>query len=261
MRLSAFSIMGALACASLVSHLGAAPAKAPAQQSTVNWGYKAPKILPAKWGDTPEFSACKNGKYQSPIDIKMENVFQANTASPIKFNYKGDVLEVVNNGRGIQVNFKAGSSIKLDKSEYALTQLAIHTPSEHKVAGKSFPMEAQLIHKAKDGQQLIIAVLFNQSGVENPAIGEIQKVLPQKDGDKATLAKLDLSPLTKGLESYMKFNGSLTTPPCTEGVVWIVNTLPLEASKAQVGAFSKVIGANNRPLQSANNRVIVETGD
>lgn len=262
MRLSVFSIMGALACASLFSVANAAPAKnAPASQPA-QWGYKAPN-LPAKWGDlSPEFSACKNGKYQSPIDIRMESVFQANTASSIKFNYKGEVASVVNDGNTIKVEFKGGSGVTLDKKEYALSDLHFHTPAEHKVGGKSFAMEAHLVHKAKDGQLLVIAVLFN-NGLEHPAIAEIQKVMPQKAGDKANLAtKLDMATLTKGLDSYIRLDGSLTTPPCTEGVIWIVNDLPLEASKAQIAAFNKVFGgANNRPLQPANGRVIVETGE
>lgn len=262
MRFSALCVVGALSCASLVGALSAAPAKnANANaHSGAAWSYKGTNA-PAKWGDlSPEYSACKKGVYQSPIDIKMENVFQANTASPIKFSYKGDVQNVVNNGHTIQVDFKAGSSITLDKTQYDLVQLHFHTPAEHKVAGKSFQMEAHLVHKAKNGQLLVIAILFN-AGLEHPAIAEIQKVMPQKEGEKANLAKLDMSTLTKGLDSYIRLNGSLTTPPCTEGVIWIVNTMPLEASKAQVAAFTKVFGQNNRPPQSPNNRVIIETGD
>ena len=261
MRFSALCVVGALSCASLVGTLSAAPAKNANAHSGAAWSYKGANA-PVKWGDlSPEYSACKKGVYQSPIDIDMKNVFIANNASPIKFNYKGDVQNVINNGHTIQVDFKAGSSITLDKTQYDLVQLHFHTPAEHKVAGKSFKMEAHLVHKAKNGQLLVIAVLFNQ-GLEHPAIAEIQKVMPQKEGEKANLAKLDMSTLTKGLDTYVRFNGSLTTPPCTEGVIWIVNnTTPLEASKAQIDAFTKVFGNNNRPLQSPNNRVFVETGD
>ncbi len=260
MRFWALCVAGALSCASLVGSLSAAPEKTHTY-SKVEWTYKGANNNPAKWGDlSKEYSACKKGAYQSPIDIKMEDVFQTNTARAIKFNYKGDIYDIVHNEHTILVDFKEGSSITLDKTQYDLVQLHFHTPSEHQIAGKSFPMEAHLVHKSKSGQLLVIAVVFNY-GLEHPTIAEIQKVMPQKEGDTTNLAKLDMSALIKGLGSYIRLDGSLTTPPCTEGVIWIIDPMPLEASKAQVAAFTKAFGHNNRPLQNANNRVIIKTGD
>jgi len=173
--------------------------------------------------------------------------------------YQAGGNEMLNNGHTIQVNYGAGSGITVDGVEFALKQFHFHAPSENHIDGISYPMEAHLVHADKDGHLAVIAVMFEE-GAENAALAGIWPDMPANAGDSQALASaFDVSKLLPENRDYYRFNGSLTTPPCTEGVRWLVMKTPVSASKDQVEAFTHMLHhPNNRPVQPVNARVILK---
>jgi carbonic anhydrase len=220
-----------------------------------HWTYSG-ETGPDRWAELgPQFSACA-GKNQAPIDLA--HPIDAKL-KPIAFSYKAGGSEMLNNGHTVQVNYVAGSSITVDGVQFDLKQFHFHSPSENHVNGKSFVMEAHLVHADKDGNLAVVALLFNE-GLENKALAKIWSSIPKKAGDKVPLAApFAVAELLPSSHDYFRFNGSLTTPPCTEGVRWLVMKKPLLASKAQVEAFAHAIHhPNNRPIQPVNARPVLE---
>jgi len=222
----------------------------------VHWGYEG-KEGPEHWGSLKkEFSTCGAGTRQSPIDVSA-GVKVDVSSSAIKFDYKKVKAEVINNGHTIQVNYPAGSSITVGDKKYNLLQFHFHTPSENIVAGRPYNMEMHLVHKSESGELAVVAV-FIQQGKHNKALQQTWDVMPTKAGGKATLAKKFVATaLLPNTKSYTKFNGSLTTPPCSEGVNWLVMNKPIDVSKKQLAKFLEVVGKNARPIQAINNRFVV----
>jgi carbonic anhydrase len=218
-----------------------------------HWGYKG-DIGPGAWTKLkPEFSACA-GKNQSPIDVARTIDAQL---PPIRFHYKAGGTEVVNNGHTVQVNYEPGNSIWTDGIQFELKQFHFHSPSENQVKGKPFPLEAHLVHVDKDGNLAVVAVLF-EIGPANPAIGAAWKQMPKAEGKAALPAKVSANGLLPANRDHYRYNGSLTTPPCTEGVRWIVMKRPMTLSKEQLDAFKTTLGFdNNRPVQPSNARAVL----
>ncbi|MDR2014117.1 MAG: carbonic anhydrase family protein [Azoarcus sp.] len=221
-----------------------------------HWSYEG-KTDPSHWGELQsEFAACSIGKEQSPVDIR--NVKKQELLPAIVFNYVANSAEVVNNGHTIQVNLQSGSTVKLASGEYKLVQFHFHAPSEEKIEGKNYPLVGHFVHRADDGKLAVVAVLFKE-GKSNPALARIFDVMPAEVDAKAALGA-DFSPadLLPGNQSYYSFMGSLTTPPCSEGVQWQVLKTPVELSDAQLKIFKKLYRNNARPVQPLNGRVIRE---
>ena len=220
-----------------------------------HWGYGEA----AKWGDlSADFKECKLGKEQSPIDISTKATEKAKLAA-IGFNYKAGAGEVVNNGHTIQVNLTDAGSAKLAAGDYQLLQFHFHTPSEEKVDGRNFPMVAHLVHKNAAGGLGVVGVMFKE-GRENAALKSVFESMPAKEGDKSALkAKLNPADFLPADKGYYAFKGSLTTPPCSEGVAWQVMKQPVELSKAQIDAFRKLYKMNARPVQPLNGRKVQES--
>lgn len=219
-----------------------------------HWGYGG-KNGAKHWGDMESgFAACKIGKEQSPIDIKTAQAKPANL-EPIGFNYSGGAAEVVNNGHTVQVNLPAGGKINLAGGEYQLLQFHFHTPSEEKINGKPYPLVAHFVHKNADGKLAVVAVLFKQ-GKENAALKPVFDALPAKEGETVKLDALNPADVLPAERTYYAFTGSLTTPPCSEGVRWQVLKTPVELSKGQLAAFSKLYKMNARPVQPLNGREV-----
>lgn len=218
------------------------------------------ETAPEKWGDLkPEYALCKTGKYQTPIEINDPDAIEAKEHRAVKFNYTGNATNIINTGTTLQINFKDDSFIEFENKKYQLSKMEFHAPTEFTFrGGKRFAMEAQLFHKAEDGQDLVIGLMFGRSEKEeDPVIADIWKDMPEKKGEVKDLAKVDLNALVADFNAYYRINGSLTTPPCTEGVLWIITTGHRHASAAQIDKFSSIFGKNIRPVQDANGRVVI----
>ena len=212
---------------------------------------------PTHWGDLdPSFDLCKRGKNQSPVDLKD---FVDSQLPAIGFHYQPGGHDEVNNGHTIQIDYSAGSSITLDGRDYELKQFHFHTPSENHISGKEFPMEAHLVHADKEGHLAVIAVMI-EAGAANHALANAWSVMPDQANTSVHLStEISAEALLPAERDYYRFSGSLTTPPCSEGVLWLVMKHPITASPEQITQFAHVMGhPNNRPIQELNARLIVE---
>ena len=221
-----------------------------------HWGYTG-HGAPAHWAELgKDYVTCKLGKVQSPIDIKGA---KAADLPAIQFDYKPVPLKVIDNGHTIQVNYAPGSFIDVGGTRYELQQFHFHKPSEEKVAGKAHDMVAHLVHKSSDGKLAVVAVLLDQGGA-NPTIATIWKNLPKEKEKEATAdATIDAATLLPADKGYYTFQGSLTTPPCSEDVRWFVLKTPVKIEPGQLAAFGKLYPMNARPTQPLNGRPIEAT--
>ncbi|CED71841.1 carbonic anhydrase [Aliivibrio wodanis] len=215
--------------------------------SASEWSY-AGETAPANWHGT-----CQTGVNQSPIDIT--NAIES-TLEPITFNYAQAGKNIVNNGHTVQVNFDGKQSIQVEGTTFNLLQLHFHAPSENLIAGHSYPLEMHLVHADKDGNLAVIGVMFKE-GKTNTELAKIWAQMP-KSGDVELDSKLTLTKLLPGEQTYYRFNGSLTTPPCTEGVTWFVMKNPITVSAEQLIQFKSLYQGNNRPVQAINARPILK---
>ena len=218
-----------------------------------HWSYKGKTSAP-HWGDLePGFEACKIGQQQSPIDIRAA---KKGDLPAIGFNYAASPAEIVNNGHTIQVNLAEGGNVKLASGEYKLLQLHFHSPSEEKVNKVAYPMNAHLVHRNAEGKLAVVSVFFKQ-GKANPALAKIFDAMPAHADEKAELKEgFNAAELLPEAQGYYSYVGSLTTPPCSEGVQWQVMKTPVTASKAQLNAFRKLYPMNARPVQPLHGRTI-----
>jgi len=240
--------VGALAARGMVRSIGAAGA------THAHWGYHGADG-PEHWGELDaSFSGCAHGRAQSPI-----NLTGAKPADlpNILFHYQPTHFEIVNNGHTIQANGGAGSWIQVDGAVYKLLQFHFHTPSEHTVGGKRFPLELHLVHQDERGHLAVVGVLCEQSAAL-AALAPLWQHLPARAGERRQLAALynPSSLLPADRRSY-RYAGSLTTPACTEGVRWMVMKQPVGVSQAQVETFKRIFPFNSRPVQPLNGRQLV----
>jgi carbonic anhydrase len=212
---------------------------------------------PAQWAELDhEFATCKLGKVQSPIDIRGA---KAADLPAIQFNYKSSPLKVIDNGHTIQVNYAPGSSIDVGGARYELLQFHFHKPSEEKIQGHSHAMVAHLVHKNAEGKLAVVAVLLDKGGA-NATIDTIWKNLPkEKEKETSVDATVDAAALLPGNKGYYTFQGSLTTPPCSEEVRWFVLKTPMKITEGEIMAFGKLYPMNARPTQPLNGRAIEAT--
>ena len=220
-----------------------------------SWSYSG-KTGPEYWGDLKsEYKMCKLGKNQSPIDISKTTKA---SLTPLNIYYDVKAKTFLNNGHTLKAEMKDGAVLYIDGKRFKLIQFHFHTPSENTINGEYFPAEAHFVHSTKDGELAVVSVMF-KIGKSNPAFQKLVNNIPAKTGEKNNICKENLKAkdlLPSSLE-YYRFNGSLTTPPCSEGVRWFVLKTPVEVSAKQIKAFEKVMGKNNRPLQPINARVIL----
>jgi carbonic anhydrase len=213
---------------------------------------------PAHWGDLePEYADCKLGQHQSPIDIRGAKSERLPT---IQVDYKPSPLKIINNGHTIQINYEPGSFITVSGARYQLRQFHFHHPSEEKINGKQYDMVIHFVHADDKGRLAVIAVLVNQ-GTANPAIQKLWENMPKTDGKEKAVAGVEINAASLLPESrgYYTFDGSLTTPPCSEGVTWFVLKTPFEISADQVESFARLYPNNARPTQARNDRLIRES--
>jgi carbonic anhydrase len=178
--------------------------------------------------------------------------------APIEIDYTSEATEIVNNGHTIQVRFAPGSRIRVSGRQFQLEEVHFRTPSEHLIDGKSFAMEAQLMHRDAEGNQAVIALLYDE-GAANRAIGRLWAKLPEEPGDRLPVtAGLKAEDLLPNDRDYYRYNGSLTTPPCSEGVWWLVLKQPLSASRWQVATYAELMHHNSRRAQPLNARPVLK---
>ena len=220
------------------------------------WSY-AGANGPSHWGDLDaKNSACKLGHEQSPIDIRST---QKDEPQPIEFNYRPSPLKIMNNGHTIQIDYAPGSTLSVGGQEYEVLQFHFHQPGEHRVQGRAYDMEMHIVHKDAQGHTAVVAVLMRK-GNENPSLQGLWTHLPPAPGPKQRIAQasINVADLLPAGRSYYAFEGSLTTPPCTEGVRWFVLKSPVEISPDQLAVFAQLYPNNARPLQAANERKVEE---
>jgi carbonic anhydrase len=212
---------------------------------------------PEHWGKLdPEFDDCSDGKNQSPIDL---TGFIEADLNPIEIRYEAGGKEIINNGHTVQVNFLSGSSISVDGHEFELKQGHFHAPSENHISGRSYPMEAHLVHADQAGNLAVLAVML-EAGNSNQSIADAWSHMPAKAGGRQSLAAgISAEGILPSNRDYYRFNGSLTTPPCSEGVWWLVMKESVTVSKDQIEKFVQVMKhPNNRPLQPVNARAVLK---
>lgn len=197
---------------------------------------------------------CQEGKTQSPINLAE---YKRGDVEEIAMNYAPSRLRVVNNGHTIQANFDEGSSMSIGGKTYNLLQLHFHTPSEHYVDGAPYPMEGHFVHKAEDGTLAVIGVMM-KVGQANPIVqgiwDNIKMTHDENIVETVAWSAPDFMPESK---AYYHYEGSLTTPPCSEGVQWYVLQDPVEMSQEQLKAFQELYAMNARPIQDVNGRVAI----
>ncbi len=232
------------------------PAQAARPAHATHWEY-AGTGGPETWGQMkPEFSKCSTGLRQSPIDIRDGIKVELD---PVRFDYKPSAFRVIDNGHTVQVNVGAGNSIEVMGRRYELLQFHFHRPSEERINGKQFDMVVHLVHKDLDGRLAVVAVLLDR-GAAQPLIQSVWNNLPLEKGEEVPArTQLNLNDLLPPERNYFTYMGSLTTPPCSEGVLWMVMKQPVPVSAEQIGIFARLYPMNARPIQSASGRLIKES--
>lgn len=219
----------------------------------VHWSYTG-HGNPAQWAQlNPDYETCANGMAQSPINIT--KAVQTDLPA-LEFQYQETVASIVNNGHTIQINLANGNFLKVGNQKLELLQFHFHTPSEEQINGKRSNMVAHFVHKSAEGQLGVVALLI-KSGARNKAFTSIFQHLPRK-GETISVEnlKLDLNAMLPSNKNYYTFTGSLTTPPCTENVQWIVLKQAVSLSPNQIKAFKNKYVFNARPVQALHNRAI-----
>jgi len=240
----------------LLSWLAAFAPLSPVCASAPHWSYEG-QAGPEHWGErAAEYHPCHNGQFQSPIDIRHP---VDGHLPPLALEFHAAAEMLVNNGHTLQVTVDDEDDFQLDGETYSLRQYHFHTPSENRIAGRAFPLEAHFVHQNAAGELAVVAVMF-ETGAENPALTGLLAALPaQQDRPVALNRPVDLRPLFPQDRHYYRFSGSLTTPPCTEGLRWLVMKQPVQLSSAQLAVFQQALkSSNNRPLQPLHGRVVVE---
>lgn len=217
---------------------------------THQWSYSG-KDGPTHWGGT-----CRSGKAQSPIDIRTASA-KLETLPALSFDYRPGPLHILDNGHSVQVDVEPGSSLTIGRDRYSLVQFHFHKPSEEAIDGRHYAMVAHLVHRDSTGRIAVVAVLL-KAGAENPLIDKLWRNVPSEKGHEERLDAVTISPgqLLPVNRAYFTYQGSLTTPPCTEGVRWIVLKTPNSVSVGQIIGFGKFYRMNARPVQPANGREV-----
>ena len=224
-----------------------------------HWSYSG-KSGPGDWDKLePNYATCGVGKEQSPINIDTAQVL-GRELPPLVFDYKPSALHIIDNGHTIQVNVAAGSVLTVGGHRYDLVQFHFHRPSEETIDGKSSGMVAHLVHRDAEGRLAVVAVLL-QPGEGNPLLSMLWNHLPAQKGGEAAPAGLtiDVARLLPRARGYYAYSGSLTTPPCTEGVEWFVLKSPVSLSADQIATFGKRYPSNARPVQPLNGRAVLSS--
>ncbi len=233
-------------------------------QADPYWDYESAGG-PSAWGQiSPKYATCGAGQSQSPIDISTTSVAEL---PPLQAQYRSVSLhivhhahkaDVVNTGHTIQINYPDADSLSVGTETFGLLQYHFHSPSEHTVNGRHSPMEMHMVHKSAAGNLAVVGV-FIEEGAPNAAFDPVWANLPAVKGSEQHLedVKVDVNQLLPIVRTTYRYDGSLTTPPCSESVKWLVMTTPIQLSATQIGTFRAIIQGNNRPVQPLNGRIVL----
>lgn len=234
----------------------AAVAAKPHLPAKIHWAYGG-EGAPEHWGELkPDFRLCSIGTRQSPIDIR--DGIRVDL-EPIKFDYRPSGFAVLDNGHTVQVNVEPGNTLEVMGRRYELLQFHFHRPSEERINGRQFDMSAHLVHRDAEGRMAVLAVLLER-GRDQPLVQTVWNNLPlEKMEALKAQGLLDLGQLLPEDRGYHTYMGSMTTPPCSEGVLWMVMRQPVQLSGQQIEVFARLYPMNARPLQQGSGRLIKQS--
>jgi carbonic anhydrase len=215
-----------------------------------HWSY-VHGITPPKWGEVSP--TCATGTHQSPVALSTKQAKAQSPEQALEFSWSKSTGELVDTGHSDQVNLPPGSFITYGGTKYELQQFHFHTPSEHTIDGKHAPMEAHFVHKSADGKLAVVGVLLKQGTAASAFAPELDD-LPAA-GEKKSV-EVDLPAMLPKSTRHFAYTGSLTTPPCSEDVQWIVMLGEDPVSKAEIAAFQAKYARNARPVQSLKGRTV-----
>ncbi len=228
----------------------------PVTPEPAKWGYSADKA-PRFWHRLdPNYLGCATGVIQSPINLSSHQAINAPSMPGLDIIYRPVPLRLTHDHQGLRGDYPLGSFMRLDNQRFEFTHYRFRTPSEHHLEGFAYPMEIQFFHRDGEGRQLVMSVLV-QEGRPNVSLATILEHLPKEKDSLHLVEDLNFNPVRFLPESkhFYRYLGSLTTPPCTEGVIWIVFQQPIEASIRQLITLHQVLGDNSRPVQALNGRL------
>lgn len=227
-----------------------------AEHASPHWSYEG-ATGPEHWGElSPDFKVCQVGLQQTPIDLSSAMKGDASIA----VDYHPVSLRIVNNSHTIQAPASGGNAITIEGARYDLAQFHFHHPSEHTLDGVAFDMEVHLVHKSAQGGFAVVGV-FMKAGAHNDALDAVFNCMPLVEGGEVLAPKpFDPSVLLPANRAGFRYMGSLTTPPCSEGLVWTVFREPIEVSQEQIRRFALLFPNNARPIQHRNDRLLVGAG-
>jgi len=231
----------------------------PALAESHHWSYSG-ESGPSHWAELDaKNKACGTGKSQSPIDIRTQDIHKQ-TLPTLEFRYRASPLHLIDNGHSIQVNVDPGSSLKIGAKSYELVQFHFHHPSEERINGKRSKMVAHLVHRDSAGALAVVAVLLD-AGKPNATVESLWNHLPKQKNHvmNFTGVRIDPAGLLPTDRSYFTYTGSLTTPPCSEGVRWFVLKSPSTLSSSEIATFAAHYPNVARPLQKLNGREVLAT--
>ncbi len=223
------------------------------------WGYTGPSG-PEHWAElSADYKVCATGTQESPIDLR--NAIPAKLGD-LRIEWRPVPLRVANTGHSIQVDAPPGSRLFMEGRSYELLQFHLHHPSEHLLDGRRFPMEIHFVHRGPGSDVLGVVAVFVEHGPRNEALEAVLANMPAEAGaSREAPGGADIQPhrLLPAGRDFLRYEGSLTTPPCSENVDWAVLTQPIQASPAQVSAFERLYANNARPLQPLNRRFLLRS--
>lgn len=257
-RRSLFGFTAAALCPLCVPALAAEPRQNLAHQAGAppHWGYTGADG-PAHWGElSADFRTCAIGTQQTPINLT--DAIKAQLGAT-RIDYRPIPLRVINNGHTIQVNTPPGNRLQIADKTYELRQFHFHHPSEHLLAGKAFDLECHFVHQAADGALAVVGV-FIRPGRVNASLTPIWQAMPTEPGPERVVpgVTVDTADLLPKHRVYYRYFGSLTTPPCSEGITWTVFRTPVHASQEQIRRFAALFPLNARPVQPLNRRFLLQ---
>lgn len=227
-----------------------------AQEHDVHWDYDGEEG-PEYWGElNEEWALCSTGQAQTPIDITMSD-FSEGEFPAVEFNYQPSAVKIINNGHTIQFAYDAGSTLTLNGTIYNLLQFHFHLPSEHRIDGDRTAMELHLVHQNESGALAVLGIFIEPKGFGETFFDDFWDQLPREEGEVDLEGTINAADFLPEAYTLLTYTGSLTTPPCSEGVTWLLLDTPMHLTTTQIAAFGEIFPMNARPVQPLNERELI----